>query len=176
MSETQAPDAPRPPDIGRRTLTPFGYAVCVAVPILIAAIGFTYPALPLRQGRPGRAATGSRSSPRTGSPATRCDDALVTGELVLGDDGCLRLDASDGTQVELVWPADYEATVQRVGPSDQLKVYDPDRDIVARSGDTIELGGGFGRRRRRTPASPCAPGSGEVFLVQSELRVVDASS
>ncbi len=33
--------------------------------------------------------------------------------------------------------------MQRVGPSDQLKVYDPDRDIVARSGDTIELGGGF---------------------------------
>ena len=42
MSETQAPDTPRPPDIGRRTLSPFGYAVCVAVPVLIAALGFTY--------------------------------------------------------------------------------------------------------------------------------------
>ena len=42
MSETEAPDTPRPPDIGRRTLTPFGYAVCFAVPILIAALGFTY--------------------------------------------------------------------------------------------------------------------------------------
>ena len=42
VSETQAPDSPRPPDIGRRTLSPFGYAVCVAVPILIAALGFTF--------------------------------------------------------------------------------------------------------------------------------------
>jgi hypothetical protein len=40
VSDTQTPRAPRPPDIGRRTLTPFGYAVCVAVPLLIAALGF----------------------------------------------------------------------------------------------------------------------------------------
>ena len=61
VSETQAPDTPRPPDIGRRTLSPFGYAVCVAVPILIAALGFTLPALPLRQG------TAGRRRPRSGS-------------------------------------------------------------------------------------------------------------
>ena len=100
--------------------------------------------------------------------------ALATGELVLGDDGCLRLGARRH-QVELVWPAGYEATVQRVGSDDQLKVYDPDRDIVARSGQTIELGGGFtdvGEYAGRA----CAPSSGQVFLVQSEPRVVDASS
>ena len=42
MSETteapRVPQEPRPPDIDRRTLTPFGYAVCVVVPIVIAAI------------------------------------------------------------------------------------------------------------------------------------------
>ena len=101
-------------------------------------------------------------------------DALATGELVLGDDGCMRLGAADGTQVELVWPADYEATVQRVGPSDQLKVYNPDRDIVARSSQTLEFGGGFADVGAYA-GKPCAPSSGQVFLVQSEPKVVDGS-
>ena len=78
--------------------------------------------------------------------------ALVTGQLVLGDDRCMRLAAPDGTQVDLVWPADYEATVQRIGQTDQLKVYDTERDIVARSSDHIELGGGSPGRPVRRPA------------------------
>ena len=82
--------------------------------------------------------------------------------------------ADDGTQVELVWPADYEATVQRVGPSDQLKVYDPDRDIVARSSQAIALGGGFADVGAYA-VEPCAPTSGQVFLVQSEPKVADGS-
>ena len=132
MSETEAPETPQPPDIERRTLTPFGYAVCVAVPILIAALGFTflhfhYDKEDLVDGDSIRILT---SQWQPGDPA---DGALATGALVLGDDGCLRLGAADGTQLELVWPADYEATVQRVGRDDQLKVYDPDRNIVARS-------------------------------------------
>ena len=38
---TEHQEKPTPPDIGRRTLTPFGYAVCVIVPIVLAAIGLT---------------------------------------------------------------------------------------------------------------------------------------
>jgi hypothetical protein len=174
VSETQVPDTARPPDIGRRTLTPFGYVVCVAVPILIAALGFTflhfhYDKEQLVDGDRIRILT---SDWKPGDPS---DQALATGELVLGDDGCLRLGTSESTQVELVWPAGYEATVQSVGGTDQLKVYDPARDIVARSSQTLELGGGFtdvGEYAGRA----CAPSSGEVFLVQSEPRVVDASS
>jgi hypothetical protein len=99
---------------------------------------------------------------------------LAVGELELGDDGCLRLGTDEGAQVDLVWPADYQATVQRVGGRDQLKVYDPGRDIVARSGQTLELGGGYtdvGEYAGR----PCAPGSGEVFVVQSEPTIVSNS-
>ena len=174
MSETRAPDTPRPPDIGRRTLSPFGYAICVAVPILIAALGLTY--LHFHYDNE-QLVDGDRIRILTSDwePGDPFDQALATGELVLGDDGCLRLDAGDGTQVDLVWPADYEATVQRVGPTDQLKVYNSDRDIVARSSQTLELGGGFtdvGEYAGRA----CAPSSGQVFLVQSEPRIVDASS
>ena len=173
MSETQATDTPRPPDIGRRTLTPFGYAVCVAVPILIAALGFTY--LHFHYDKEQLVA-GTRLHILTSDwkPGEGGDDALAAGELVLGDDHCLRLETSDGGQVDLVWPADYEATVQRVGSSDQVKVYDPDRDIVARSSQTLQFGGGYAPVGDYAGA-PCAPASGEVFLVQSLPKVVDGS-
>ena len=164
---------PQPPDIGRRTLTPFGYAVTIAVPILIAAVAFTY--LHFHYDKEQLVA-GTRlpvltSDWRPGDPG---DDALVTGHLVLSN-GCLQLETTDGTPVDLVWPADYEATVQRVGPTDQLKVYDPDRDIVARSQQTIELGGGFSDVGGYA-GQPCAPSSGQVFLVQSEVKVVGTSA
>lgn len=170
MTETPT-STPQPPDITRRTLTPFGYAVCVVVPLLIAAIGFTllhfhYDKEDLVDGRLIPILT---SDWEPGDPA---DEALATGELVLGDDGCLRLAAVDGTQVDLVWPADYEASVQRVGRSDQVKVYDVDRDIVARSSQTLELGGGFSTDLAAYAGSACAPTTDQVFLVQSEPRVV----
>jgi hypothetical protein len=164
---------PQPPDIGRRTLTPFGYAVCIAVPILIAAIGFTY----LHFHYDKEDLVSGTKVPILTSDWEPGDDAMTAqarGELTLGDDGCMRLGASDGTEVVLVWPADYEATVQRVGKSDQLKVYDTDRNIVARSSQTLEMDGGFtdvGEYAGR----PCAPASGQVFLVQSDVKVVGDS-
>jgi hypothetical protein len=169
VSEAEAPETPRAPDISRRTLSPFGYAVCAVVPILIAALGFTY--LHFHYDKE-QLVDGTRlhiltSDWKQGDPS---DDALLTGKLTLDDDQCVRLEGTDGAEVDLVWPADFEATVERVGPSDQLKVYDTDRNIAARDGDTVELGGGF------TPADPyvglaCAPTSDQVFLIQSKVEV-----
>jgi hypothetical protein len=169
VSETPT-RTPQPPDITRRTLTPFGYAICVAVPILIAALGFTF--LHFHYDKE-QLVSGTRLQILT-SDWKPGDDSMAAGpfqgELVLGDDGCLRL----GDQT-VVWPKDFEATVQRVGPTDQIKVYDPDRDIVARSAQTISFGGGS------VPVGdyagqPCAPASGDVLLVQSEITVVDATT
>jgi hypothetical protein len=169
MSDTRS--TPRPPDLTRRTLTPFGYAVCVVVPLLIAAVGFTllhfhYDKEDLVDGRLIPILTSDWK------PGDGGDQAQAAGELVL-DNGCLRLAAGDGTEVDLVWPADYEASVQRVGRSDQVKVYDPDRDIVARSSQALELGGGFTTDVAAYAGSDCAPTSDQVFLVQSEPRVAD---
>lgn len=169
MSDTHA-QAPRPPDINRRSLTPFGYAVCIVVPILLAAVGltllhFNYDKEDLVDGTRVPLLTSDWK------PGDGGDDALLSGELVLGEDRCLRVATGDGTQVDVAWPAGYEATVQRVGSTDQLKVYDPDRDIVARSGQTIEVGGGS-RDAGAYAGRSCAPTSGEVFVVQSEVKVV----
>jgi len=168
VSDTRAPDTPRPPDLGRRTLTPFGYAMCVVVPILIAAIGFTYLHFHYDQ---EQLVKGDKLAILTSDwqPGDDAMSALVTGKLAL-DDGCVRLEGSDGTVVDLVWPADYEATVQRVGSADQLKVYDTDRNIAARGDDTVQLGGGFVSADPYLD-SPCAPVSDQVFLIQSEVKV-----
>jgi len=171
VTDTQRPA--QPPDIGRRTLTPFGYAVCVVVPILVAAIGLTI--LHFNYDKEDLVA-GSRIPVLTSDwqPGDDASDVLVQGELSRDDAGCLVLTTSEGQQVTPVWPADYEATVQRVGPSDQIKVYDTDRDIVARSDQQLQMGGGYtdvGEYAGR----PCAPTSGEVFVVQSEIEVVGSS-
>lgn len=165
MSDTK-PDR-RAPDIGRQTLTPLGYAICVAVPVLIAAIGltilhFNYDKEDLVKGSLVPVLT---SDWEPGDPGAT---AQLSGEVVL-DNGCVKVGESF-----VVWPKDFEVTVQRVGQVDQVKVYDPDRDIVARTGNVIEVGGGnapVGAYAGR----PCAPASGDVFVIQSAVEVVSQS-
>jgi hypothetical protein len=169
VSDTRAPDTPQAPDLGRRTLTPFGYAVCVVVPILIAVIGFTYLHFHYDE---EQLVHGTRLHLLTSDwrPGDDSMGALLTGKVTLGDDHCVHVTGSDGIEVDVVWPADFEATVQRVGASDQLEVYDPDRSIAARGGDTVQVGGGMSSAEPYA-GLPCAPTSGEVFLVQSEVVV-----
>jgi hypothetical protein len=168
VSETSPQDAPTPPDIGRRTLTPFGYVLCVAVPILIAAIGITFLYFNYDKEDLVR---GDRLQLLTSDwkPGDDAMQSALTGELTL-DEGCVRLVGEDGTPVDVVWPADFVATVQEVGSENQLKVYDPDRDIAARGGDRVLLGGGF-ESAEPYAGLACGPVSDQVFLVQSEVVV-----
>ena len=157
--------SPQPPDLNRRTLTPFGYAVCIAVPVLIAALGL----LALRLNYDEDDLVGGRSVPILTSdwePGDGGDDALLSGELVLGEDGCVRV----GDEI-VVWPSGFAAGVDRVDDRDELKLYDGDHTIVARGGDTIEAGGGYGDASGYAGRT-CAPDAGDVFLVQSEVRAV----
>lgn len=169
MSDTRAPEAPPPPDLARRTLTPFGYAVVAVVPVLIAAIAFTIVYINYD---PEDVVSGKRVPILTSTwkPGDQHDNTLIRGELTLGDDGCVHLIAADGTQVEVVWPFDYEATVDTGSTGDRLKLYDTDRKIVARGGDQVQMGGSFGELGSYA-GRPCAPESGEVAFAQSEVVV-----
>jgi hypothetical protein len=172
MSETPT-RTPQPPDITRRTLTPLGYAICAVIPILIAAAGFTF--LHFHYDKE-QLVNGTRLHILTSDWKVGDDGATAeeTGQLVLGDDRCMRLATADGSQVDLVWPHDYEATVLRNGVTDQLKVYDTDRSIVARSSDHIELGGAMVDVGTYAGLACAPPAGSQVFLVQSEVKIVDA--
>ena len=166
MTETQAPDAAHPPDIKRRTLTPLGYAVVAIVPVLIATIGFV---LLHFNYDPEDVVTGKRVPIMT-SDWRDGDDAgseTIEGELALGADECVHLLAPDGTQVEVVWPFDYEATLDT---GDRLKLYDTDRNIVARGGDQVRMRGAFGDVGPYA-GRPCAPDAGQVAFAQSDVIV-----
>jgi hypothetical protein len=161
---------PRPPDLDRRTLTPFGYAVCVVVPVLLAAIGlvvlhFHYDKEQLVSGTRLAILTSGQETKVAGGT-----DQLL-GKVTLGDDRCVTVVGTDGTPTTPVWPKDYEATVQRVGVADQVKVYDTFRNIAARSEQTIEVTGQYADAAQYA-GQACAPASGEVFVVESKVKVV----
>lgn len=165
MTGTRPEREPQPPDLERRVLTPLGYAVAVAVPLVIAAVGIfvlflNYDDEDLVDGQRVPILTSDWR------PGQGGDGAQLSGEVTLTGDGCVTVG-----DTFVVWPQDYEVTVQKVGDGEQVKVYDPDRRIVARGGDDIEASGGsapLGSYAGR----PCAPASGDVFLIQSDVTVV----
>ena len=166
MTETSAPEDPRGPDINRRTLTPVGYVVVAVIPVLIAALGILVVYV---NNDPEDVVTGKRvpiltSDWRDGDAG---DSALIEGKLELGPDDCVHLVAPDGSQVEVVWPFDYDATVD---PGRKLKLYYIDRKIVARDGDQVRMSGGY-QDVGALAGRECAPDSGSVALVQSEVVV-----
>lgn len=164
MTEARPERDPQPPDLERRVLTPLGYAVAVAIPVVIAAVGivflfFNYDDEDLVSGKRVPVLTSDWEPGDAGS------DAQLTGAVTL-EEGCVTVG-----NTYVVWPKDYEVTVETVGAGEQVKVYDPERRIVARGGNTVEMGGGYtdvGSYAGR----PCAPASGEVFVVQSDVTVV----
>ena len=150
--------------------TPFGYAVCVVVPVLLAAVGLTI--LHFHYDKE-QLVSGTRIPILTSGlevGAGSGTDQLL-GKVTYGQGRCVSVVAADGTPTTPVWPKGYEATVQRVGSADQVKVYDTDRDIVARSEQTVEVTGELADATQYA-GQPCAPASGQVFVVQSAVRVV----
>jgi len=70
---------------------------------------------------------------------------VLTGELVLGDDGCVRLDpvpasmAPEGL-VDILWPV---GTTLRTLPSGRAEVVWPDGSVVATAGGQLRASGGL---------------------------------
>lgn len=91
-----------------------------------------------------------------------CHDALLAGRLVAHPAWGLALQAGAGAPIRIVWPHGYAGRVA----GDRIELLDHRGDVMARSGDSIEMGGpaanvteveGFGacpNRIRVTVAQP----------------------
>lgn len=87
-------------------------------------------------------ASGCLSSPlrivASDLPALSGMEALLSGTLVADEDGCVHTKTAGGDPVTLVWPKGY--TVE--GDSWSFQVLDVSRNVVARSGLPLAIGGG----------------------------------
>ncbi|GAB3199368.1 hypothetical protein GCM10027062_15830 [Nocardioides hungaricus] len=149
----------RPDALSRR-----GYVIVALVPFVIAAIGFGIVSLVSAGDE-----TGSGTSvrlPVSGWAGDIADGAALEGVLQVDDRQCVYLDTG-GSQVFLVWPAGYSATLDQ----GRLALRDSNGNLVAQDGNQVRVGGGS------IPAGtfssePCLPDSGDVFAVQSKVTVL----
>lgn len=126
----------------------------IAVPIIQSAMGPDRPASSVPASVPALPQIVTSSWQRGDS----ADAAAMKGRLSLSTDGrCLVVGPTGGRLV--VWPKGY-SVVLRDG---QVTVLDEAGAEVARVGDVIDAGGGFGD----VPANSC--GLGEAFYIQSKV-------
>ena len=154
------------PNLERRALSTRGYVVAALGPLLVAALAFTLVVLNHDDvvELPGKSVPLLTSNWKPGDGGS---DAMISGRLQLGEDGCVYL-VNGADRTAPVWPAEFGA---RVTDDGTLTLYDPRGDVLAHGGDELRMGGGFvaaADYRGHT----CAPDSGEVALVQSEVTVV----
>lgn len=103
---------------------------------------------------------------KPGDPSLK---AGIHGTLVLDADRCVVLAyGSDPSQRDhVVWPAGFTAALDGTG---SLVLRGPDGEVVAREGDRIDAGGGYGDGRAGTHR--CLPaGSEDIASIMSEVTV-----
>jgi hypothetical protein len=154
------------PELDRRALSTRGYVVAAVGPLLVAALAFTLVVLNHDDvvELPGKSVPLLTSNWK---PGNADGGQPISGTLALGDDGCVHL--VNGTeQTTPVWPAEFAA---RVADDGTLTLYDPHGDVLAHGGDELRMSGGLAAAADYR-GHTCAPESGEVALVQSDITVV----
>ena len=98
-------------------------------------------------------AAGLKTAP---APPQACMEALTSGTLARNDQSGLGIVSSDGTVTPVEWPFGYSAR-NELG---RLVLVDETGKAVAREGDEISMGGGFGTQFWHTcgPVSVTRPG------------------
>ncbi len=74
------------------------------------------------------------------APAQACDDALAQGTLVPDPRSGLALDSGSGERTAVVWPFGYSTRLV----DGVIELVDSSGAFVAREGDVVQMGGGFG--------------------------------
>lgn len=74
------------------------------------------------------------------APAQGCDDALAQGTLVPDPRSGLALASGNGERTPVMWPFGYSARLV----DGVIELVDSSGALVAREGDMVQMGGGFG--------------------------------
>jgi hypothetical protein len=96
-------------------------------------------------------------------PGDGADQALGGGRIALDRDGCVYL-ADGELKTYALWPAGYETRLD----DGVITIVDANGDEVAREGQEIRAGGGYGGSGRFAD-QPCLPETGEVFSIQDQI-------
>ena len=93
----------------------------------------------------------------------------ITARLAVDEEGCVysASNGTDGRGVGLVWPDDYAVRTSQRGT---FEIVDSNGEVVAREGDTITAGGGFGGGPF---PSDCAARHTEYVVIGTAVRKVD---
>ncbi|MDQ4078262.1 MAG: hypothetical protein M3220_18705 [Chloroflexota bacterium] len=83
-------------------------------------------------------------------PATSYMEALLEGELVLDENGCLRVGVDDGYNPLVIWHHDFTLRVA----GDTIEVLDGEQQVVGRVGAPFRAGGGEGTPRNAPDECP----------------------
>jgi hypothetical protein len=100
-------------------------------------------------------------------PSASYRGLILTGLLVLDDDGCVRLDADAGSMTgagptDIAWPVG--TTLRTLGPG-RAEVLWPDGTVVARTGERMRASGGAGSS---ADPGPCLDPD-EAFTLEAVL-------
>lgn len=168
MTETEN-EHPAGPDasFGRRALSTRGYVAAAVIPLLVAAglfglVVWNYDDADVQ----GTTAPLLVSSFKPGQPA---GEEQISGVLEKGEDDCPVL-VTPEAEIALAWPAGYAA---RVSPGGTLTVYDPDQEEVVRADQELRATGTLSDVAGSPYVGrPCAPATGQVAEIQSEIQVL----
>ena len=139
--------------------------IVLASLIALLLVGCTgSPATPAPTFTPGEPLPESSFVP---GPSASYLGLVLAGTLMLGDDGCVRLDPVPGSMapdglVDILWPV---GTTLRTLPSGRADVVWPDGAVVATTGGRLRASGGYVSSR---VAGPCV-GDGGAFQLEAML-------
>ena len=142
-----------------------GYLLAVLVPVLVAAAAFGIVSL-VSAGDETASGVTVRLPVSGWAPGSGGGTALLEGVLEVDSDQCVYVETG-GDRAWPVWPAGYRATLD----DDRLSLEDADGKVVAVDGNHVRVSGGA-MPAGDYASEPCLPDSGDVFVVQSDLTVV----
>lgn len=95
------------------------------------------------------------------SPTPSGMEAALRGTMIVDANGCVQARTPTNTLVTLVWPRGYSV----LGESKSFEVLDGDKNVVARSGATLAIGGGGADAFQDAWTERACAGGGNLWMV-----------